>query len=329
MVETSVKVTRLEWIDWMKALGIYLVVLGHFYFVGDKFIYVFHVPLFFLISGFLCKKECDRRVFWKKLWYNLIVPMLIIATLNFTFHCIRQILQKSFNPIEIYWFVRNVAFGMASGYDSLWFVYTLIVLKIIFQYSVSNKLFYSFTLVMLALAYIFNNFDHSGSPFFLNEPNSVVDVLTASPFFALGVYVRDYRFLLNEWNQKIILGLIVVFGFILVSFCWSYNGIVGLYRCDYGGNMLLFLLGGISGSIMIFAVSKLLGHVSAFVAVISRGTIIILGFHKLFIYRIGLFFPPSYLDVVFAALIVFLFVPIIIMAERYFPLMAGRYRIKK
>ena len=93
--------------------------------------------------------------------------------------------------------------------------------------------------------------------------------------------------------------------------------------------MLLFLLGGISGSIMIFAVSKLLGHVSAFVAVISRGTIIILGFHKLFIYRIGLFFPPSYLDIVFAALIVFLFVPIIIMVERYFPLMAGRYRIKK
>ena len=44
---------RMVWIDWMKAIGIYLVVLGHFFSVGEKFIYVFHVPLFFLISGFV------------------------------------------------------------------------------------------------------------------------------------------------------------------------------------------------------------------------------------------------------------------------------------
>ena len=45
MAETIVRDNRLAWIDWMKALGIYLIVLGHFYSVGEKFIYVFHVPL--------------------------------------------------------------------------------------------------------------------------------------------------------------------------------------------------------------------------------------------------------------------------------------------
>lgn len=57
---------RLEWIDWMKSLGIYLIVLGHFYSVGEKFIYIFHVPLFFLISGILSKREEDDSIFWKK-----------------------------------------------------------------------------------------------------------------------------------------------------------------------------------------------------------------------------------------------------------------------
>ena len=99
---------RLEWIDWMKALGIYLIVLGHFYSIGEKFIYVFHVPLFFVISGFLNKKEADGQVFWKKLWYNLAVPMLIMAILNLIIHSILKLLNGTFEPTDLYWFVRNV-----------------------------------------------------------------------------------------------------------------------------------------------------------------------------------------------------------------------------
>ena len=320
---------RLDWIDWMKALGIYLIVLGHFYSVGGKFIYVFHVPLFFLISGFLTKREEDRRVFWKKLWYNLVVPMLLIAVANCIYASIIQLFEGTFEWKTFYWFARNVLFGMVAGFDNLWFVYTLILLKIIFQYCSSNKLFYSLTVVMLALAYLYNTLDLSGFLFFLKEPNSIIDVCTAFPFFAFGIYGRNYKVLFTEWNNKTMLMLTFVYGILFVIVSMTYNGDVGLHCCCYGGNMLMFLLGGVAGSIMVFAVSKLLGHASGMVAIISRGTIIILGFHKLIIDFIWLFFPASYLDIVFAALIVVLFVPLIIATEKYFPLMAGKYRINK
>ena len=58
---------RLDWIDWMKTIGIYLVILGHFQSVLEKFIYIFHVPLFFIISGILCKKESCHNIFWNKI----------------------------------------------------------------------------------------------------------------------------------------------------------------------------------------------------------------------------------------------------------------------
>lgn len=320
---------RLDWIDWMKALGIYMIVLGHFYSVGQKFIYVFHVPLFFMISGFLSKKEDDRHVFWKKLWYNLVVPMLLMAVANFVYASIVQLFEGTFEWKTFYWFARNVLFGMVSGFDNLWFVYTLILLKIIFQYCPSKKLFYSLTIIMLALAYLYNTLDLSGFPFFLKEPNSIIDVCTAFPFFALGIYGRHYKVLFNEWNNKAILMLTFVCGILLVIISMSYNDGVGLHCCYYGGNMLMFLLGGVAGSIMVFAVSKLLGQASSMVSIISRGTIIILGFHKLIIDFVWLFFSASYLDIVFAALIVVLFVPLIIATEKYFPLMAGKYRIKR
>lgn len=320
---------RLEWIDWMKALGIYLIVLGHFYSTGEKFIYVFHVPLFFLISGFLCKREDSQRAFWRKLWYNLAVPMLIMATMNYIFHCILQLCYGTFRFSDIYWFVRNILFGMVSGFDTLWFVYTLMALKIIIQLCKSNPMFYSLSAVMLVLAYVYNNIDLSGLPFFLKEPNAIVDVCTAFPFFAFGVFLHDRRALLNGWNHRIQLLIIATGGILGVSICYFYNGSAGLYRCDYGSNIFLFLFGGFMGSMMIFAISKFMGHVSKAVSIISQGTIVILGFHKLFIDLIWVFFPASYLDILFAALIVMLFVPVIVATEKFFPLIVGKYRIRK
>ena len=49
---------RQNWIDWSKSIGIYLVVLGHCSFFNkdiEGFIYTFHMPLFFMISGYLYK----------------------------------------------------------------------------------------------------------------------------------------------------------------------------------------------------------------------------------------------------------------------------------
>ena len=320
---------RLEWIDWMKALGIYLIVLGHFYSIGEKQIYIFHVPLFFVISGILCKKENKAGLFWKKLWYNLAVPMLIMAVINFIYACVLQCLDGTFELKTTYWFVRNVLFGMVSGYGVLWFVLTLAVLKIIFQYSPSKVLFNVLVMIMLALAYIYNHIDLSGYPFFLSAPSTIIDVCTAYPFFALGVYVQDFKGMLNEWNNKMTLVLAFAYGLLFVWISDLNNNYVAMYRCDYGGHLLWFLVGGIAGSMMIFAVSKLLGHAFKPVTIISRGTIIILGFHKLFIDLVRVFFSESYFDIFLAAVIVLIFIPLITKAERYFPLLVGKYRINK
>ena len=331
MAVKLVRENRLEWIDWidwMKALGIYLIVLGHFYSIGEKFIYVFHVPLFFVISGFLNKAEVDAQVFWKKLWYNLAVPMLLMATINFAYHSILQFFNGSFSPADVYWFVRNVAFGMASGYDTLWFVFTLMLLKIIFQYCFSRKFFYSLSAVMMVLAYVYNHCDLSRLPFFLKEPNAVVDLCTAYPFFAFGVLLRNYKEMMNALDNRVMLITAFVCSLLLVYLCYIFNGYVGMFCCDYGGNIILFLLGGISGTVMIWALSVLYGCAPKIIVIISRGTIIILGLHKIFIDLVWTFVTPSVLDVVFAALILLLFIPFIIATEIYFPLMAGKYRIK-
>lgn len=52
----------LPWIDWMKTIGIYLIVLGHFGADYSVYLYVFSVQLFFWISGFLVSPEIGGGV---------------------------------------------------------------------------------------------------------------------------------------------------------------------------------------------------------------------------------------------------------------------------
>ena len=325
-IVTLVSYKRIEWIDWMKTLGIYLIVLGHFYSVGEKLIYVFHVPLFFVISGFLSKKESNQGLFWKKQWYNLVVPMLFMVIFNFIYACILQLQDRTFEIITFYWFIRNVLFGMVAGYGVLWFILTLFVLKSVFQYC-HKVLFFLLVIAMLALAYFYNLSDFSTYPFFLNAPNAFIDVFTAYPFFAFGVLSRNYKNTLNEWNCRFMFLFAIVCGLLLVWVSNLYNQYVAMYRCDYGGNMVFFLVGAVAGCMVIFVVSKLLGHAYRPITIISRGTIIILGFHKLFIDFVRVFFSESYFDIFLAALIVIFFIPLVIIIEKKFPLLVGKYRI--
>ena len=60
--------TRLEYLDAAKGLGILLVILGHIYAWNPNinrkilvtWIYSFHMPLFFIVSGMLIK--CKRSI---------------------------------------------------------------------------------------------------------------------------------------------------------------------------------------------------------------------------------------------------------------------------
>ncbi|HON53348.1 MAG TPA: acyltransferase family protein [Bacteroidales bacterium] len=68
---------RINWIDYAKVIGIYLVVLGHLPIPeqGSVYIYSFHMPLFFFISGFLSKtNNITFRQFILKKIRTLIIP---------------------------------------------------------------------------------------------------------------------------------------------------------------------------------------------------------------------------------------------------------------
>lgn len=85
---------RVEWVDTTKAIGMFLVFYGHFIqriydfdqaneivAVQFKFIYSFHMPLFFIISGFFAKQKPNKSTQLKRLVLQRIIPVFSFSLL--------------------------------------------------------------------------------------------------------------------------------------------------------------------------------------------------------------------------------------------------------
>lgn len=84
--------TRLEYLDAAKGLGILLVILGHIYAWNPNinrkilvtWIYSFHMPLFFIVSGMLIKYKnyCNIKEFIFSRIKHILVPYIVFSLCN-------------------------------------------------------------------------------------------------------------------------------------------------------------------------------------------------------------------------------------------------------
>lgn len=323
------KGNRLPWIDMMKAMGMYLIVLGHFFSLKCEFIYVFSVPLFFIISGFLCKDEEDNSVFWRKLWWNLIVPMFLICTINFLYSVVLSLMHGSFSIADVVKFLVNLILGEHYSLKNCWFVYTLILLKIIHQHVKKLQNQFILAIFFLTCAYILNNEDYCE---FLTQlkgsSNAILNTCVSYPVFFIGSCCRRIRADFISINDKFILLGIFICGLFFVYLSGHYNPYVRMYICGYGTDIFWFIVGGCAGTLLVFAIAKLLSCDIYLIRIVSRGTILILGFHGHLIGLVRRFAPdPTIYDFLYAALIVFMFIPVIYFTEKYVPILLGKYRV--
>lgn len=82
----SVLTTRDKSIDFIKGIAIYLVVLGHCWSISKdlfQFIYSFHMPLFFCISGYLFSSKKKYGDFLIAKFKTLIIPYILFFIFSF------------------------------------------------------------------------------------------------------------------------------------------------------------------------------------------------------------------------------------------------------
>lgn len=125
------KKERLNYLDIIKGVGILLVILGHIYENNNYihiWIYSFHMPLFYFVSGITFKTEKYTNIInlLKNKFKYLGVPYVVFNIINLTLVLIFLNVSKSN-------FILYVLYVLAlTGYGAMWFLPSLVIVQTIF-----------------------------------------------------------------------------------------------------------------------------------------------------------------------------------------------------
>ena len=94
--------TRINWIDWAKAIAVCSVVFCHLPQSQEWFYYRYMqattITVFFFISGYLKKDHGSQLANWRKYWQGLVLPYLLYNVIVYPYWLIRYYLQQGCLP---------------------------------------------------------------------------------------------------------------------------------------------------------------------------------------------------------------------------------------
>ena len=273
---------RIIWIDWVKALGIMIVVFCHTPQDGSfiaSFLCSFQMPLFFLLAGYLHKNS--QQPIWenmKKYWKSLIIPYILLQFINYPYFLIQQNVQEGvalndFTKFVIMPFAQCLWGVPIAG--PTWFVFSLLITKLIADIVFKSR----FSIYIIALLCLFSIVGAYiiWQDNVLNFTFAIDSLFNFFPFFFVGYYLKAYNIIKGEERYKNLL-IAVVFFVISALFISANNN-----NDSYLFHRFSFYILGLSGSLFSIYVCKTFTYCPDFIQTISIGNIVILGLHWMFI----------------------------------------------
>lgn len=314
---------RIIWLDWMKVLAILSIIWGHFFSEGHVYLYVFSVQIFCVISGFLYKKSPNWRYCIEKIFWGLFVPTVIMSVIMQLEAFVRCMVSGVEYSVSIIWYIKWLLLGHRWCMGPCWYFYSLMVMRLIMQILPERKWAYAMLFVVLSAGAIYL---HSTG---IEISNANTNVLVCMPFFLIGVFLKPLKEFASRLYNYVFEIVLFALSVILIILCGNYNGFVWMYLCEYGNNYVLYLLGGVAGTIMLYIISLWLSRLPYrnMMMTLSKGSIVIIGLHIVIVRRLTEL--PDRMwgeDLIFAILILLMFVPLIRLMELFVPILLGRHK---
>lgn len=348
---------RLKWVDISKSVGIFLVVYGHLvervYNAGStvafeqfKFIYAFHMPLFFFSAGFFCKKPTTLLADVRKLFLRRVIPVFTFALF---FIPVWAFWLYNINELNYTFFFMgfNYILGKPSFDIITWFLICLFTcevyaLFILTKFQSQRSLLLIVVITLTAGVYLCNRFPPT--PGWLGLSTNIWYIQEA--IVALGFYLAGYLafpYLKNTFQKRnfLISSIITCIAGTILYYTYNLNAPAKDFTVmmidSVHGSIIPFLVSAFAGIILIIFVSSLIPASKSFLF-IGQNTLILLGlngiFHLFLNREIVEFFTPAdnWISVTVYCIIVtdlsiLVCVPFIYLFNKYIPQLMGKPNI--
>lgn len=258
---------RLHWIDWAKAICITLVAVGHTWLPESVrlVIYSFHMPAFFILSGYLFKANSVQ-----KSMRSILFPVATAYVVNFIIHLIIKdatLEQLFFTPGTLFpykWPHRGAFFG------GMWFVHAYIMCRLLLGdmgLAVIRKYYKHIALLCVVLSCVFQWCNISSDLF-------VFRTFSCFPFMAWGLFLKE-----SGWKPRIDKAYLIAILATVYVLLTYFNGMCDMYFMQFGYSYLLYFLNAVAGCFLLFHLCTYFRQ-NRLVEIISLGTLFTMGVHK-------------------------------------------------
>ena len=370
----STKGNNILWVDIAKFIGIALMIFQHniaqvfctadkihFHFLSE-YISIFHMPLFFILAGYLYKNKSKIENYSKILW-SLLIPYICYQFMYLPFVFLTNFVWYHNPPLQT---LRRLFLGILFGEaktspldpplfysvcDPCWFIMSMIFLRLIFVWvfpANNNNTQYlkvkllilnllSFFLLVLLIKLNVNSYFCIGA------------TLLAIPYFTLGLIVRNYWNKITDFinsNKIIFKCLFIIISLVIMYFVLQQNGVALKMPHVLGirpniSQLISDYFAAILGSFVIILISSIIAYnkdkINNFANTIAKNTLFIIFFHFLILWFEKMFKLKNYVInlstvQVFCLISISTIVNLIIcyyvirILQKYCPLLLGKYK---
>lgn len=290
MTKVRIRSERIKWIDVCKGMGLLLVILGHLLVAGSSvavWIFSFHIPLFFFLSGYLSKFESkNSRDSLKRILISLIVPYFIFVFIGLIISLIIPVWHPvSLNVVLYDVFYRVQPESLHVG--QLWFLFCLAVTEILFLIAIKLLKKHRYFLIAVGFFAAIIAYVIQADPHFTQAnriPWKIDSAFMGFFFFSLGYYAKSSALILKIVSsttlRKILFMTIALI--INILFAIKLNSPANLGANLYG-NLIYFIIAALSGIIFIICISKFFED-NTILLYMGKNTLSIFSSHSFFLY---------------------------------------------
>lgn len=239
--------SRIEYLDIAKSLGIIAVVYAHARGIGGSYMWHFHMPLFFFISGLLYSEQSNLKTYIIRKIKALYIPFVFW---NLLFYVVKQnLLTRKIAYKNIFLMFLGV-YKEGDFLGATWFLAALFQVTILYKVldcSLKHSKCKDIILILLFICFAIIGFD-------ITLPYKLSRTVILSVFFAIGVFIQKNKNLLNNIDS-VILALVCGVMFYVISRANYVNMGDNEYRY-----CIEFVIGAFAAIYIIIFVSKRLAN---------------------------------------------------------------------
>ena len=232
-------------IDLLKGIGIVLMIMGHVPFGKNviQVIYIFHMPLFFIMSGFLYRKKDNWVLAIEKWFKRLILPYFIFSIMGYCLWFIEikpTTVNQMIQPIKsIFWMNTD---GMPIN-GAIWYLtatFVVFLLYCIIDHWIKNEIAKGiFILTLTLIGFFFGKME-------IKLPFGSAVALVGIGFFYSGILLKKgYPYLLNNLKRSHLFCWGAIALCFVMFFLGYQNGHVSMRTETYGDNGFVFFVAAI------------------------------------------------------------------------------------